>query len=239
MALDTAQHTSLLVQILKDISTDPLVGPLVGFKGGTAAFLLYNLSRASVDLDFDLLDASKEKQVFEQINKILSSYGIVKKADNKYHTLFFLLSYHNKLKDAQNIKVEINKRSFESRYELKQYLGIPLTVMVPEDMAANKLVAMYNRLGKANRDIFDVWFFLKNDWPINEKIVEARTGMSYKKFLQQCINSLEKLSDRNILSGIGELLDTKQKVWAKQHLRKDTILLLKIALEDEKRSHAQ
>lgn len=36
--------------------------------------------------------------------------------------------------------------------------------MVREDMAAHKMVAMLERIGKTNRDIFDVWFFLKNNW---------------------------------------------------------------------------
>lgn len=65
-----------------------------------------------------------------------------------------------------------------------------MKVMVREDMAAHKLVAMYERIGKTNRDIFDVWFFLKNNWPINEKIIEKRTGMSMQQFLQRCIDEL-------------------------------------------------
>jgi len=58
--------------------------------------------------------------------------------------------------------------------------------------------------------------------------------MPYKDFLQKCIDSLEKVSDRNILSGIGELLDEKQKVWVKSKLRAETIFLLKLALDNEK-----
>jgi hypothetical protein len=93
---------------------------------------------------------------------------------------------------------------------------------------------MYERIGKTNRDIFDVWFFLKNNWPLNKEIVIKRTGIAFKDFLQQCINHLDKLSDRHILSGIGELLDDKQKIWIKNNLRKDTIFLLKIKLSEEK-----
>lgn len=99
-------------------------------------------------------------------------------------------------------------------------------------MAANKLVAMFERIGKTNRDIFDVWFFLKNNWPINEKIITKRTDMSIQQFLQTCITLLEKMSNRGILSGIGELLDTKQKLWAKEKLRSETIFLLKLRQEN-------
>jgi hypothetical protein len=45
---------------------------------------------------------------------------------------------------------------------------------------------------------------------------------------------LGKMNDRNILSGIGELLDAKQKEWAKANLRKDTIFLLQLMLKNGK-----
>lgn len=234
MSLDTVKHKNILVRILKDIYTDSTIGPLLGFKGGTAVFLFYDLNRFSVDLDFDLLEESKEDYVFEQIQKILSAYGTVKEAQKKRFNLLFLLSYDDKEVGAQNIKVEINRRNFGSKYEVKAYLGISMKVMVKEDMLAHKLCAMYERIGKTNRDIFDVYYFLHNNWPVNKEIIEGRTGMSYKDFLQKCINSLEKISDRNILSGMGELLDEKQKAWVKSKLRAETIFLLKLALDNEK-----
>lgn len=46
--------------------------------------------------------------------------------------------------------------------------------MVKEDMVAHKLCAMYERIGKTNRDVFDVQFFLSHDWSVNKKIVEDR-----------------------------------------------------------------
>lgn len=231
MTIDAGQHKNILVRILKDVFTNPAIGPYLGFKGGTAALLFYGLTRFSVDLDFDLLDKDKEKSIFEGIQHILKSYGVVKQAHEKRYSLFFLLSYHNKLKDAQNVKIEINKREFGSRYEIKQYLGIPMKVMVQEDMVANKMVAMYERIGKTNRDIFDVWFFLHNDWSINTNIIESRTHMDYQSFLQTCIDLLENMSNKNILSGIGELLDEKQKIWVKSTLKNETIFLLKLRLE--------
>jgi predicted nucleotidyltransferase component of viral defense system len=232
MTFDASTHKNILVRILKDIFSNSVIGPYLGFKGGTAALLFYHLSRFSVDLDFDLLDESKEEIVFNELQKTLSNYGKIKQAQKKRYSLFFLLSYENKKEGAFNIKIEVNKRYFGSKYELKEYLGIPMKVMVQADMAAHKLVAMHERMGNANRDIFDVWFFLHNNWPINEKIVEHRTENSFKKFLEICIDDLETMSDRNILSGIGELLDAKQKAWAKANLRKETIFLLKLLLSN-------
>ena len=71
MTLEIPAHKNILIHILKDIYTNTEIGPILGFKGGTAAYLFYDLSRFSVDLDFDLLDAEKEDLVFEKIKNIL------------------------------------------------------------------------------------------------------------------------------------------------------------------------
>lgn len=228
--MDTARHKNILIKILKDIYTDTSIGPVLGFKGGTAAYVYHGLNRESLDLDFDLLDESKEGHVFEKIEIIARNYGKIKEHRKKRFSLFLLLSYED---EAPNIKIEINRREFGSRYEVKSYLGISMKVMVREDMFAHKLVAMYERIGEANRDIFDVWFFLNNDWPINKEIVEKRTEMSFKDFLQKCVDTLEKLPDRGILAGMGELLNEKQKAWAKAKLRTETIFQLRLKLERE------
>lgn len=65
-------------------------------------------------------------------------------------------------------------------------------------------------------------------------IPENRTNMPYKEFLQKNIDLLEKATDRNILSGMGELLDEKQKAWVKLKLRVETIFMMKLALDNEK-----
>jgi predicted nucleotidyltransferase component of viral defense system len=230
MTFNPSQHQTILVQILKDIFSDTAISPFLGFKGGTAVRLFYELDRFSVDLDFDLIDESREDSVFEEIKRILPAYGSLKESVKKRYGLFFMLSYEDQ---ARNVKVEINRRPFGSRFEIKSYLGIPMQVMVQEDMAAHKLVAMVERIGKTNRDIYDTWHFLEKNWPINKVIVEARTGMSFKNFLQKCISLLEKMGDRHILAGMGELLDEKQKVWVKTRLRAETLFQLKLRLEGE------
>jgi len=239
MTLDTTKHKNILIKILKDIFTDHALGPVLGFKGGTAAYLFYNLNRFSVDLDFDLLESTKQDFVFEGIKKILENYGTIKEAAKKRGRLFFLLSYDEKELGAQNIKVEVNLIDFGSKYDVKAYLGISMKVIVKEDMAAHKMVAMYERESKTNRDIFDVWYFLQNDWLINKEIIEKRTEMSFKDFLQKCIGLVEKVENKNILAGMGELLDEKQKAWAKVHLKEDALFQLKLKLENENKGFAK
>lgn len=229
MTLDTPVHKNTLFQILKDIYTDTTIAPFLGFKGGTAAFMFYGLSRFSVDLDFDLLDESKGDIVFERIERILKGYGTIKEASRKRFSTLFVLSYQA---HAHSIKVEINRRSFGSRYEVKTYLGVSMLVMVKEDMFAHKLMAMQERVGKTSRDIYDVWFFLKNNWQINSAIVEMRAKMPLKRVIEKSITSLEKMSNRRILDGLGELLTPGQKDWARAKLREDTIFYLKLMLSN-------
>ncbi len=93
MTLNLTTHKNILIKILKDIYTDGSLGPLLGFKGGTAAHLFYDLDRFSVDLDFDLLDENKEQEVFDKVENIVKEYGLIKDKTNKRHTLFILLSY--------------------------------------------------------------------------------------------------------------------------------------------------
>lgn len=228
MALDIATHKTILFQILKDIYSDTAISPFLGFKGGTAALMFYGLDRFSVDLDFDLLDESQEKIVFDRMLNIVERYGTIKESHVKRFNLFIVLSYEDK---AHNVKVEINRRQFGSRYEIKTYLGISLQVMVIEDMFAHKLMAMYERAGKTSRDIYDVWFFLKNRYPINTEIVEQRAGMPINQLVKRCVDHLERMSNRHILDGVGELITSSQKDWARAKLREEAITLLKLRFD--------
>lgn len=231
MLLDYSKHKNILLQILKDIFSDASIAPFLGFKGGTAALMFYGLDRNSVDLDFDLLDENKEQEVFEKIQSIAAGYGKIMDSRIKRFNLVIVISYDLK---SQNIKIEVNRRNFGSKYELKTLLGISMLVMVKEDMFANKLMAMYERIGKTSRDIYDVYFFAKNDWPINKKLIEDRAKMPLKDILVKCIDLLEKMENRHILDGLGEMLAKSQKDWTRAKLRSETIFFLKLMLENEK-----
>lgn len=227
MALDIATHKTILFQILKDIYADTTISPYLGFKGGTAALMFYGLDRFSVDLDFDLLDENKDDYVFERVLKIAERYGAIKETHKKRFNLFCMISYDDK---SRNIKIEINRRSFGSRYEIKSYLGVSMQVMVLEDMFAHKLMAMHERIGTTGRDIYDVWFFLQSRAPINKTIVENRSDMPFEILVEKCINQLEKTDNRRVLQGLGELLTPSQKDWARAKLKEETIALLKLRM---------
>lgn len=231
MTVNYAKHKNILLQILKDIYSDISIAPYLGFKGGTAAHLFYGLNRDSFDLDFDLLDKSKEQIIFEKIQKIVKSYGKIIDSKIKRFNLLNVISYDIK---SQNIKIEVNRRDIETRFEIKTLLGISMLVMIQEDMFSHKLMAMLERIGKTSRDIYDVWYFLQNNWPINKEIIEKRSGFLFKEVLQKCVDEVENVKDRNLLVGLGESLTESQKDWARTKLKSDIIFLLRARMESEK-----
>ena len=220
-----AKHKNILLQILKDIYTDTSIAPFLGFKGGTAALLFYDLPRNSVDLDFDLLDQTKEDEVFTKVSRIIQQYGQVVESHKKKFNLLNVLSYGP---HTPNIKVEINTREFGSQYEIKTLLGISMKVMIQADMFAHKLMAMYERIGKTSRDIFDVHYFAKSNWDINKRIVEERSGLPYKDTLSVLIKRLEKLDNKHILDGLGELMSDAEKDRTRAKLKEDTLFQLRL-----------
>ena len=217
-------------RILKDIYSDVSIAPLLGLKGGTCAYFFYSLPRFSVDLDFDLLAVNEENQklVFEKILNILKQYGKIKDQCVKRYTIFALLSYG----DADsNIKIEINVRqlikNIQNYYELKEYLGISMLVSKKDYLFAGKLTALISRTEMAARDVYDIHYFAKNCWDINAEVIKESAGKNIKEYLADCVAFIAKIKDSQILRGLGELIDNKEKIWIKNHLKADTIFMLK------------
>ena len=216
-------HRSVLIKILREIYADPVLRTAMGFKGGTAAYLFYGLPRFSVDLDFDLLDVTKQPEVFEKLIQLLPGFGVLSQASNKQNTLFFLLNY---IKGERNLKIEISKRAIPAKFTPKQYLGISMLVMTEADMAASKLSALLTRKHLATRDVFDLWFFLKNNWPINESLFVEKSGLSLLEGLAVAKTQVMKIKKNELLAGLGELLDNKQKDWVREKLVDELVFYL-------------
>lgn len=229
MTLSKDLHRTNFINILRAIYSDPQLRTALGFKGGTAALLFYDLPRFSVDLDFDLLTSDKKEIVFEKVKTILEKYGVLSESIEKQYTLFYLLHYQ---KGERMLKIEISKRSARSHFEVKNYLGISMLVMKKEDMAANKLLALLTRREFASRDMFDLWFFLKNYWHINAEIIKEKANLSLEEALEKAIKMVRDVSKNQLLRGIGEFIDNKQKVFVKEKLQEELIFFLKLYLSN-------
>jgi predicted nucleotidyltransferase component of viral defense system len=222
--LDVNRHRFFLVQILKDIYSDVELAATLGLKGGTAMMFFYDLPRFSVDLDFNLRTRDNQDLAYDKVRSILLKYGKITDEAKKFYGPILVLDYGA---GERKLKVEISNRIFSNSYEVKNFLGINMMVMVKPDMFAHKVCALLDRNTLTNRDIFDSWFFMQKQTPINTNLVEARMQMPYTDYIGQCIKKLESMSDRGLLQGLGELMDAETKTFVKTKLRKETISLFR------------
>jgi len=217
------RHKFFLVQILKDIYSDIELANDLGFKGGTALMFFYNLPRFSIDLDFNLLNNKNEVKVFNSVRQIVLKYGKIHDEAIKHFGPIIVLDYGI---GERKLKVEISNRNFNDHYEILNFLGINMKVMVQPDMFAHKLCALTDRGELVSRDIFDVWFFMQKQTPVNKGIIELRMKMTYEDYMQTCIDCLGEIKETRLLQGLGELMDEQLKSFVRTKLKSETIHLL-------------
>ena len=221
--MDTNKHKFFMLQLLKDLFSDALLSSVLAFKGGTATMFFHNLPRFSTDLDFNLLDPRKEEDVYERVRKIVLKYGKIYDAAIKRYGIIIVLDYGI---GERKLKIEISNRQWENHYEIRNYLGLQMRVLVKEDMFAHKLCALLDRTEITSRDIFDCWFFLKERTSINKAIVESRMGMPIGQYLDRCIESVQGISEKSLISGLGELTEGEMKNFVRHGLKEELISLL-------------
>lgn len=221
--MDTNIHKFFMLQLLKDIFSDVLLSSVLAFKGGTATMFFHNLPRFSTDLDFNLLDPQKEEEVYERVRKIVLKYGKIHDEATKHYGIIIVLDYGI---GERKLKIEISNRQYENHYEIRNYLGLQMRVMVKEDMFAHKLCALLDRTEITSRDVFDCWFFLKERTSINKAIVESRMGMPIEEYLDKCIESVQDISEKSLISGLGELAEGEMKNFVRHGLKDELISLM-------------
>lgn len=225
---DINRHKFFLVSVLKDIYSDIELATSLGFKGGTAQMLFYDLPRFSVDLDFNLLNQNKSTIIYNKTRTILLNYGTIKDEAEKHFGLLLVLDYGA---FERNLKVEISNREFPDSYETKNFLGIAMNVMVKPDLFAHKLCALLDRSTLTNRDIFDIYYFMNQKTPVNRSIVEQRMSRGFSEYVDLCIARVEKVNSKSLLTGLGELVDINLKEFVKTKLKTETVQLLKMYRE--------
>ena len=222
--IDINRHKYFLLQVLKDIYSDLELANYLGFKGGTALMFFYDLPRFSIDLDFDLLNAEKEELVFNKVRKIILKHGSIFDEAKKYFGPLIVLDYGI---GERKLKIEISNRKFNNRYEIKNLLGFNVKVLLISDMFAHKLCALLDRSITTNRDIFDTWFFLHRQTPVNKSIIEFRMKIPFETYIENCIKHLETMKNKRLLDGLGELMETEMKNFVRTKLLPETINYLK------------
>lgn len=223
--LNRTQHETHLRRLLAGIYNDRRVQNSLGFKGGTCLYMFYDLDRFSTDLDFNCIT---DKLDVDALNVLFSDYEI-QDYHEKRNTWFWLLSYQ---KSLMKIKIEVSKRDYPDTYEVKELLGTNITVMTKDCMFAHKLCAITDRKKLQNRDLYDTYFMLKHDFPIREDIINQRTKMSLKAYLESLVVFVEqKVVSNRILDGLIEVLGESQKDFVKEKLKTNLLAELRIKIE--------
>ncbi len=209
--LNQNKHRMVMFQLLNCILHSNLKDYLA-FKWWTLCYFLYQLPRFSTDLDFDCI--KEYPNLMEEMESLLLSVnGItIKDKKDKQFTYFFLINYWEW---EHNIKIEISKKIYKNtHYETINFFWKPIIAMEKSSIFANKLVALSERL--KNRDLFDVYYFFSENFPINEDVIEERTKMKAIEFYKHIYAELPKhYTPNTILAELWDLISEKQKAFMK------------------------
>lgn len=214
-------HRKKMYDILQEIFTSD-IWKYLAFKWWTACYFFHKLDRFSTDLDFDLV--SEYGDIDSSIVKILQKYWEV-----KHWKYVIKLSYWE---TDMNIKIDINRTIWKNNsYEILNFYWTDILTQDKWTIFANKLVALTER--NTNRDIYDVYFFFKNNFDINDEVILERTWWTRKKLFSKIITKLEKLGENyKILDWLWEVLkDEKHKSFVKNKLIKELIWTIQFKID--------
>ena len=213
--LDRPKHQLVLKQLLIEIFSDNELSAQLVFKGGTALMLFHGLSRFSTDLDFDLRDSVRDID-FERLSTLTARHLTLHDSAVKKNTFLLEGSFESGL---QQIKIEVIRRAYPQGLSLHTFLGMTIPVLSSEYLLAHKLCAITTRKTMQNRDIYDADFMLKKNWQPNAETIELRTGTSVPEYYLALLENMNNPKiHRDILLGLGEVLEPQERQWARMNL---------------------
>lgn len=221
--MDQKLHKIMLSKVLISIYKNPFLAQNLGFKGWTAAMFFYWLPRLSVDLDFDIFwqdTVEYRKKIMYELENVLKNFWEITDFADKTNTILYELRYQN---DERRLKIEISKRWKSWNFIQKNFLWENIWIMQDRDLFSNKLIALLNRKWVTNRDIFDIWYFFSKWVDLNVEIIEEFTRVSISEYLEKVRDFISNYDFRKVLYWLGEMLNNKQKNFAKTKM-KDEIL---------------
>ena len=231
---EDAKHKNQMYRLLAEILSDIYLAQRLQFKGGTYASLREVLDRFSIDLDFDLPNKEDKNAVRQRCYNIFKKLNLSIKDESRKHLQFFL-KYDAKPFERNTLKLEITDdvspfNTYEKVYlpEISMYCsGHTL-----DTMFANKLVAAkgrFNKTGKiAGRDFYDIHKFFIEGISVNKKVVEERTSLSYRKYLEDLIDFIKsELNDQLLYQDLNLLIEKERLESVVRVLKPELVRFLK------------
>lgn len=194
------------------------------FKGGTALNKIFlNHARLSEDLDFSL--TRNEKEVKEDISKILISSGFIKEVTegkNRDGFLRMIVKCRSELGESE-IFIDLNKRGSillaPEFHKINHFYSpfIPefsIKTLAREELIAEKLRATITR--NKPRDHFDVYMIIKNNLPLNIELTKKKCKETEEEFsIIKMFNKAKTLKnrwDKDMLTLISENISFKEVI---------------------------
>ena len=186
------------------------------FKGGTALNKIFlNHARLSEDLDFSL--TRNEKDVKDEISRILINSGFIKEiteGKNVDGFLRMIVKCQSNLGESE-IFIDLNQRGKLSlkpeEHEINHFYHPFIPVFRVKTLARNELIAEKTAaiIGRNKpRDHYDVYMILKKGIPINMELVKKKCHKSGDDFsIIKMFNKAQTLKnrwDRDMVSLISE-----------------------------------
>lgn len=228
-----AVHKAWLYRTLTELLDNSELSQNLCFKGGTCASMLGYLDRFSVDLDFDLKDATKKDRLRTEIHKVIRHLGLLIKDESK-NALQFFLKYEAPPEQRNTLKIDINdwapaaNECTSVRLPEIDRTAICQTI---ETMFANKLVAAIERFektgGVAGRDIYDIHYFFIHGYKYKSEIIKERRQAPVENFLPTLIDFINnQVSETVINQDLNHLLPPSKFNRIRKTLKQEVLVFL-------------
>lgn len=168
--LNTLEKVARLLELLQEISGDPVLSNRLALKGGTALNVFHlSLDRLSVDIDFNYVGAldravmeTERPTVDAALNRLLASKGYsVRRQPDEHAGGKWLMRYASALGGNATLELDINYMARQPLFGATRMDSRPLgeigasnvLVLDIHEIVAGKLVALIDR--QTARDLFD------------------------------------------------------------------------------------
>jgi len=225
-----------MFRLLAEIADDSVLAQELYFKGGTCAQMLGYLDRFSVDLDFDLKEEKKTREIRDQFKNIFKNLNLEIK-DESPKVLEFLLRYEAPKNERNSLRIDVVGLNYQgNKYEPKLLPEINrvLICQTKETMFSHKLVAITERFAKhgsiAGRDIYDIHYFFLNGFRYIPELIKERTNESVLSYLKTLLAFIKKnINTELLVQDLGTLLPSEKMKMVKNNLLSETTMFI----EDE------
>lgn len=226
-------HRAWLLRLLSEIIDDAQLKQFLRFKGGTCASMLGFLDRFSVDLDFDILDESKTREIREKLAKIFADLDLEIKGQSP-KVLEFTLKYPSSANERNSLRLDIIGKNYQKNIyenqllpEINRYFGCQTV----ETMFSHKLVALSDRYDKhktiAGRDIYDIHYFFFTGQKYKKELITERTRKNMLEFFQDLKKFIERWVTTDLLvQDLGTLLPQGKMHFVKKNLLTETKMFI-------------